>query len=345
MIKLGMGARPWAGLDIGTHSVKLVALQPGSSRGRYAEAAIPRALAGDEPPAPAILAGLIDDCMTRIQESPRSFRGISIGVSGPDVIVKQLSLPLMDDAEIAGALRFEARKHLPFDLTTMVLDHQVLARLSSERRIDVLLATVSQQRLERCLAPLRELGVEADIVDAAPLALANALAQSLPRDSSADEGHALLDVGHRDTWLSLRLKGLPYFSRRLDWGGHLLTQAIATVHGGSLERADAWKLDGGASLTNDGPESAAARDAVGSLGEEVRRSLAYYGTLAPLPAALTMHVTGGTARLTGFAERIGEVLGIPTRTFSPFDSNDRGVLIQAGGPQYAQAFGLALRAA
>ena len=84
MMKLGMGAQPWAGLDIGTHSVKLVALQPGSSRGRYAEAAIPRSLAGDEPPAPAILAGLIDDCMTRIQETPRSFRGISIGVSDTD---------------------------------------------------------------------------------------------------------------------------------------------------------------------------------------------------------------------------------------------------------------------
>src|SRR5882672_8765430 len=174
-MKLGVGTRPWAGLDIGAYSVKLVALQPGAARGRYAEAAIPRALAGDEPPAPAILAGLIDDCMTRIDLAPRAFGGISIGVTGPDVIVKQLSLPIMDEAEIAGALRFEARKHLPFDIQTLVLDHQVLGRNTAERRLDVLLATVSQQRLDRSLAPLRELGVEAAIVDAAPLALANAI--------------------------------------------------------------------------------------------------------------------------------------------------------------------------
>ena len=170
MMKFGMGTRPWAGLDIGTHSVKLVALQPGATRGRYAEASIPRALAIDELPAPAILAGLIDDCMTRIKESPRSFRGISIGVSGPDVIVKPIALPWMDDAEVAGALKFEARKHVPFELNTLVLDHQVLARNAPEQKLDVLLATVSQQRLELAIAPLRELGVEADIVDAAPLA-------------------------------------------------------------------------------------------------------------------------------------------------------------------------------
>ncbi|MEQ1832559.1 MAG: pilus assembly protein PilM [Candidatus Eisenbacteria bacterium] len=340
-----MGTRPWAGLDIGTHSVKLVALQPGSTRGRYAEAAIPRALSGDEPPAPAILAGLIDDCMTRIQESPRSFRGISIGVSGPDVIVKQLTLPLMDEAEIAGALRFEARKHLPYDVATLVLDHQVLVRSPAERRLDVLLATVAQQRLDRALAPLRELGIEADIVDAAPLALSNSLSQSLPKDLSADEGHVLLDLGHRGSWLTLRHKGLPYFSRRLDWGGQALTQAIAAATAGSLERADAWKLDAGASLAQDGPESLAARDAVAALGEEVRRSLAFYGTLAPLPGALVLHVSGGTARLAGLTERLGEVLGVSARTFSPLDSHDRGVRIQAGGPQYAQAHGLALRAA
>ncbi len=343
MMKFGMGARPWAGLDIGTHSVKLVALQPGATRGRYAEAAIPRALAGDEPPAPAILAGLIDDCMTRIEESPRSFRGISIGVSGPDVIVKPVTLPWMDDAEIAGALKFEARKHVPFDPATLVLDHQVLLRNAPERKLEVLLATVSQARLDRAIAPLRELGVEADIVDAAPLALCNALSQLQPRDSE-NEGHVLLDAGHRGAWLTFRHKNLPFFARRLDWGGHMLTQAIAAASGGAIDRAEGWKLDAGASLQQDGPEATAARDAIAKLADEVRRSLAFYSTIAPLPAAVSLHVSGGSARLSGFTELLGERLGLPTHTFSPLDTVDRGVRIQAGGPQYALAYGLALRA-
>ena len=345
-MRLGMGSGPWAGLDIGTYSVKLVALQPGGSRHRYAEAVLPRSLAGDEPPAPAILAGLIDDCMSKIDHSARSFRGISLGVSGPDVIVKQISLPLMDESEIGGALRYEARKHLPFDVDSLVLDHQLLGRNTSERRLDVLLATVSQARLDRALAPLRELGVEAGIVDAAPLALANALVQATVKDT-ADDSHVrlLLDVGHRDTWLSLQHQGHPLFTRRLDWGGSRLTDAVADKLGCTPERAEAWKLDGGASLAQPGPEAAAARAEVEALGEELRRSFAFYRTIAELPDTFAVRLSGGTARLAGLAEHLGDVAGVPVTTFSPLDAHERGARIQAGGPQFAQAYGLAWRAA
>ncbi len=341
-----MGVRPWAGLDIGAYSVKLVAILPGGGRARHAEAVIPRPLAGEEYPGPAILAGLIDDCMTRIEQSPRAFRGLSVGVSGADVIVKQVPLPLMDDAEVAGALRFEAKKHLPFDVQNMVLDHQVLARHAVERRLDVLLAAVSQQRLDRVLAPLRELGLEADIVDAAPLALSNALTQSLVREPAGDgDVRLLLDLGHRGSWLTLRQKSQSFFARRLDWGGAQLSQAIAAAVGGSLERADAWKLDPGASIEQDSPEAEAALRALEGLADEVRRSIAYYGTLAPLPGGLSLHLCGGTTRLAGLSRRFGERLGMPVHVFSPLDTGERGVHITGGGPQYAQAYGLALRAA
>jgi type IV pilus assembly protein PilM len=345
-MKLGMGARPWAGLDIGTYSVKLVALPPGGGRGRYAEAVIPRALAGDDLPGPAILAGLIDDCMTRVGQSPRGFRGISLGVSGPDVIVKQLTLPLMDEVEVAGALKFEARKYLPFDVATLVLDHQVLGRNASERKLDVLLATVSQLRLDRMLAPLRELGVEADIVDAAPLALNNALTHAMIREAPGEhDARLLLDIGHRGSWLTLRQKGHAFFSRRLDWGGAQLTGGIAASMGGSVDRAEAWKLDAGASLEGTGPEAAAGRIAVSMLAEELRRSLAFYATIAELPASLSLHLAGGTSRLNGLVGLMGEHLSMPAAVFSPLDTSERGVRIQAGGPQFAQAYGLALRAA
>jgi len=122
-------------------------------------------------------------------------------------------------------------------------------------------------------------------------------------------------------------------------------QAVAATVAGSPERAEAWKLDARAPLAGDGVEAAAARHEVERLGDEVRRSLAFYGTLAPLPASLSVHVSGGVARLAGLAEALSQRLALPVSTFSPLDSTERGARIQAGGPQYAQAYGLALRAA
>ena len=344
-MRLGMGSGLWAGLDLGTYSVKLVTMHPSGSRCRFAEAVVPRA-GGDEPPTASVLAGLIDDCASRTNLSARGFRGISVGVSGPDVIVKQIALPLMDESEIRGALRYEARKHLPFDIDSMVLDHQVLARNTSERKLDILLATVSQARLDRALAPLRELGVEAGIVDAAPLALANALAQATGRDADGDGAvRLLLDVGHLESWLSLHHRGHPLFTRRLEWGGARLTEAVADATGCGLDRAEAWKLDANASLTQAGPEAAAARSAVESMGEELRRSFAFYRTIAALPEALTLRLCGGTARLGEPAERLGEIAGVTVSPFSPLDVHERGGRAAAGGPQFTQAYGLALRAA
>ena len=113
----------------------------------------------------------------------------------------------------------------------------------------------------------------------------------------------------------------------------------------SLERADAWKLDAAASLAHDGAEAGAARQAVEALAEEVRRSLAFYRTLARLPETFTLRLSGGTARLSGLAERLSESLGQPVSGFSPLDAHERAARGPAAGPQYAQAYGLALRAA
>ena len=115
--------------------------------------------------------------------------------------------------------------------------------------------------------------------------------------------------------------------------------------GGSLDRADAWKLDPGASIDKHGPEAEAARRSLERLTEEVRRSVAYYSTMAPLPAGLGLHLCGGTTRLAGLGERLGRQLGMPVHLFSPLDAGERGSHAHAGGPQYAQAYGLALRAA
>jgi Tfp pilus assembly PilM family ATPase len=121
---------------------------------------------------------------------------------------------------------------------------------------------------------------------------------------------------------------------------------VAAATGASIEMAEAWKMDAGSSLTQSGPEAAAARAAVESLGEELRRSFAFYRTIAELPELVHGCASpAAPARLAGLAERLGEIVGAHVSAFSPLDGSERGARLTAGGPQYAQAYGLALRAA
>ena len=341
-------ARPWAGLDLGGFSVKLLALQPGVGAPRVAAAeALYPPSAGENGPGPDAVARAVSLCAERARVSLRAVRGITLGISGPDVIVKQIQLPLMDEAEVGQALRFEARKHLPFDLQAMVIDHQVLGRYVSERRVEVLIAAVTREHLDRQLALLERLDVVADIVDAAPLALANAALHGTGGDRSA---RLLLDIGHTSSHLTLHQRGEPFFSRRFEFGGRHLTQAIAERLDVPFEEAEEWKTAAGADeplfrVDWDGRELQAVRQALErDLVDEVRRSLAFYRTLGHLPESLRLQLSGSTARLPGIAERLGEMLGLPVSVFDPLAELGGAARARvSGGPQFAQAYGLALR--
>ncbi len=315
-----------------------------------AEAHLPSTEA-DKPHATEVMAQAVSDCFAQIGIGHRALRGITLGVSGADVIVKQISLPLLDESEVGPALRFEARKHLPFDPQTMTIDFQVLGRFPSEKRLEVLLAAVSNDRLQRVTAPLQILGIEVNIVDAAPLALANALAQQI---DGKREACILLDIGHRSSHLTLFQKGEPYFSRRLEFGGRSITQAIARATRVPFEEAEEWKLAAGSDEPGirvdwQSPELDAAAECLRvELVEELLRSFAFYRTLGHLPDPLRLWISGGSARLPGLAIRLSDLLGSPVSLFNPLDSGQSAAGVAApstAGPQFAQAYGLSLRAA
>ena len=351
-MRAGIRSRPWAGIDIGSYSVKLLAAQGGVGGSRYwlAEARLPTG--GDGLPveaSPETVARTIASCLDSAGLATRGLHGVSVGVSGTDVIVKQISLPIMDDDEVRSALRFEARKHLPFDPQVMVIDFQILGRYPAEKRLDLLLAAVSQERLSRRLEALKLLGMDADIIDAAPLALTNALVHRADLDHDA---HVLLDIGHTASYLTLYQRGEPYFGRRLEFGGRHLTEAIMKATCVPFDEAEEFKLAAGADEPGflvdwNLPEMQAMAGALRTLlSEELLRSLAFYRTLGRLPEQLNLWVSGASARLPGLAARLTEALGLPVLMFNPVDflsGEPRGGRRPTIGPQFAQAFGLALR--
>ena len=350
----GIRARPWAGLDVGSYSVKLLAIQGGVGGSRYwlAEALLPPPEGEpDRVHAKDVVAKAIARCFEQASLTPRAFHGISLGISGPDVIIKQVSLPYLPDDEVGQALRFEARKHLPFDPQGMIVDYQIVARYPSEKKLEVILAAVSEPHLEKHLEPLRLLGIDADIIDATPLALSNALAQGVGVDGVAQ---LLLDIGHNFSHLALYQRGQPYFARRLDFGGKTLTLAVAEKLRVPFDEAEEWKLAAGA----DEPgfhvdwaalEMQAILDCLRhQLMDELQRSFAFYRTVGELPDPIKLWVSGGTARLPGIVPRLSELLDVPVMLFNPLDhlsGTPRGGIRPPLGPQFAQAFGLSLRTA
>src|SRR5262245_20374958 len=100
-MKSGIRSRLWDGLDVGSHSVKFLATQGGVNTSRYWIAETPLAVNGDGGASRAeAIAKTIAECISQAGLSSRALRGVTLGIAGPDVIVKQISLPLLDDSEV-----------------------------------------------------------------------------------------------------------------------------------------------------------------------------------------------------------------------------------------------------
>lgn len=156
-----MGSPPWflvqhfvpltVGLDIGSSAVKAVALR----RGRTGWSLI---AAGEAPiPEGSMQNGTtteptaVSEAVGQLLDSLRLRRAkVAVALSGHAVIVKRLSLPAMTQAELADAIPWEAEQYIPFDLSEVQLDYQVVSDPSepTKNALDVLLVAAKRDCID-----------------------------------------------------------------------------------------------------------------------------------------------------------------------------------------------------
>jgi type IV pilus assembly protein PilM len=157
---LGAAFRPpTVGLDIGSSAVKAVVLKRG--RGGWSlvaagEAPLPEGSVRDgaaaEPTA-------VSEVVSQLLDSLKLKRArVAAALSGHAVIVKRLSLPAMSQAELNEAIPWEAEQYIPFDLSEVQLDYQVVGGAdASKNTLDVLLVAAKRDRIDDRTGLLRRL--------------------------------------------------------------------------------------------------------------------------------------------------------------------------------------------
>ena len=105
------------GLDLGSSSVKAVALGPRRAAG--GRAILAKSFAPVDASSDANMVAAIKTAVVGLNLPVRS---VTLSVSGQSVIIRVLEMPSLAPHELAQALPFEAQRHLPFQLSDVVLD-------------------------------------------------------------------------------------------------------------------------------------------------------------------------------------------------------------------------------
>jgi general secretion pathway protein L len=326
-----MAQRIW-GIDLGSHSVKVCRLQSGYRTVELTDFQVARV--EEDPEQPTGLAARIRALQSLVGEKPVRPEAVVVALPGNAAATHFLSLPFTDTRRLEQTLGFEVESQIPFDLSEVVYDYQVLDGAKGVRS-DLLVGVVKKTAFEELLLALASVGLDPRLVTLPSLPLLFVA----PPSSGAD---AILDFGHRRVTFLLRDSGNVSFARTLEGGGAPLTAAVAKALSVDLGEAERIKESRGTLDETADPELAPIlRRVMSPLIREMRQTLKLVASKGR-PPIQQLYVTGGGSRLKGLEPFLSAELGVPVASL-PLVFPGSGPLAPQAQPVAALSLGLALQ--
>ncbi|MBC8205060.1 type IV pilus assembly protein PilM [bacterium] len=341
------------GLDIGSHSIKLVVMDKAGSKMRLTKIAVQPIYGTTEKydidgPKRSVVVPALSEAFKKINIQPRKVRNLFSSISAAQVSAKEIITIKLDDEEMASAMLLEARKHLPLDGSHTVVDYQVLGDDPKDPdKVRALLAATTQKLYDAHQEILRDLELKLGVVDIDQLAAVNSY---IINNELPDEGVIVfLNIGCRKTNLTVFGRQDMFFTRDINIAGHAFTEELIKKFGIDYTLAEKVKIEQGLhpDLEKLGVEDTASikvaeKSAIDKFGDEINRSLRYYVKETGQSLFNRIIMTGGSAALKGLDESLHNKFNIPVEMYNPisvYGEQSDGHY----GPQFAVAFGLALR--
>lgn len=335
------------GVDIGTHSVKL--LQLNAERSGVLEVA-----RCDLPDSAGLSDEVVDEQLAeaiRRTRLGRNFVGREavVCLGADELFVQNIRVAKSAGLDLEAVVREEASTRLPYPVEEAELRYLEAGdvRQGEATRRELILLGCHRPRLERKLQVIQHAGLRPVAVDAEPLALLRCYAQQYRRDEDKRQCAMLVHVGAHRTCAVIAQADAPLFIKYIDVSGQQFDEAVARHLKMPLAEAAHLRRKHGERRTGQQDRevarcvSEALRGALDRLASELSLCLRYHSVTFRGQPVARMLVGGGEATselVESFATRVDVPceLGEPLRSYQPNPVSSRHV-------QWDVAAGLALR--
>ncbi len=336
------------GVDIGSSSIKVAEIEEGRRGGRslvrFGFHPLPPQTIVD---GHIINSGAVVEGLQKLFHKARS-RDVALRVSGHSVIIKKITMPQMTSDELQEQITWEAEQHIPFDLTEVQIDWQLLTQRPEQGQMDVLLVAAKREEISDLTNLALEAKLKPRVVDLDAFTVQNTFEAGYGAPP-AEQTVVLLHVGASLTTLNILASGSTSFTRDIATGGNQVTEEIQRALGISAEEAEAYKCggDGRGLVPREVPEIIGK--VVDQIAGEIQRSLDFYLATSGGGEVSRVLVSGGTANIQALLDAVERRCRVPVERLDPLRAaapEGRGVdpaLLQARAAQAAVALGLALR--
>ena len=336
------------GLDIGSRSIKAAEIaetKQGLSLKRFGIVDIAHG---------AIEEGTINDPDTVAESIKQLFKSyniketnVAVSIGGYSVIVKKISVQTMDEEKLQETIHFEAEQYIPFDISDVNLDFQILGESESNPgQMNVFLVAAKKEMVNDYINLVNLAGLNPCIVDVEAFALQNAIEANYDLQ---DENTALIDIGASKTSLNILKGNSSLFMRDVSLGCGQINQKIMSLIECSFEEAEQLKY-------GDKPDRLTQEDLKGIISSvvtdwctEIRRALDFFYSTYPEDQIKRIILSGGGANIDEFRELLATEASAEVESINPFKNlkidkkHFDDAFIKQIAPQAAISMGLAMR--
>lgn len=359
------------GIDIGTSAVKIVALSPkGGKSDRFvlenygAAMSISSLQRNDKGEAANRLSDeeivkLVKMVLDEMKIGNMRTANISIPVYAS--FITEVVLPKMSVSELNTAISYQAKQYVPISVSEVELDWQVIEETPLEKseetgkkeeealkdkekpteELHVLLAAVPKDTIERQQYIAKQIGMKVEAMEIETFSLVRSI---LGQKKGVV---CMVDMGARNTNITIIADGFIRINRNIDVGGGELTHVIAQSMGIDYSRAEEIKRIQG--LVVEGGEHEIVETMYPVLGKilvEVERVLNAY-KLRQHRDISEVVLVGGTSQLQGVASYFGDKLRLPITLGNPWNRveypGELKQILDELAPSFGIALGLAMR--
>ena len=336
------------GLDIGSSCIKAIELK--RSKGEIQVSHL-----GVEPLASDIVvdsmivdSGSVSSAISKIfGEHNIKTRQVATSVSGDSVIVKPIKVQPMSEGDLAEGITTEAAQHIPFDITDVNLDFEILNPEQEGSQMDVLLVAVKKDKILNYTNVLSLAGKSPSVVDIDAFALQNCYEYNY--QPFPDSTVAMLNLGASVMNINIVKGSTPLFTRDVSVGGNQYTDSLQKELDLSFDDAEALKLGKKVGTVSEDAKQPILQQVTEIIVLEIQKTFDFFRATASGEHIERIYLAGGSSRVHGLLEALRQEFSLPVEILNPFqrimppvDSAENETLEQNPG-QLAVAVGLALR--
>ncbi|MFC1679867.1 type IV pilus assembly protein PilM [Elusimicrobiota bacterium] len=319
------------GVDVGSHSVKIVQLlRTGGGIKLGAWGHVPIEAKADASPDEKKQQA-INRLKALLIEKGLQNKPAATSISGNAVIVRYVKFPLLTKEELRATLPTEAEPFIPFDINDVQLSFHILSDLVEEgqKKMETVLVAAKKDSVQARVEMLQQAGLKPAIIDVDSFALENVFAETINPDERT--GSILcLNMGHMVTNLSIIEEGVTRVVRDVFISGNTFTKAIAKALQCDAAKAEQAKQENGLLISAEDKEKALQagnREALGvsqalagvlkDLVSELHRSVDFYLSQGPERSIGRIVLSGGSARIKNLSRFLTGELKVPVTALNP----------------------------